>query len=639
MIVPVKKVRLLAPQSESERLIKLIQHESKFMLFDHQEEVSLPSELSQHLKRIERGIEELAKFEKKKFFSFHETTRSDFEKVEEAAEGLLSEIEEYLSLIEQKKADNLNLTKEIAVLRPYLNLSVATRPLNRLIKTRIAIGYVPRVLFDEFIQEANDKGHIFEESSRDEEFVYGAFGYEFVYENQALLLLNSYRFTEQTLPLFDTKLSERLPELNTTLAQNEIVIKEKEMALKTLSAQVPILRTYYDYFYNKAIRSQVKIGQTERVVYLEGWMREDQINSFKASLDKKLEFDFEELSVNAEEMIPTATKNNVFVQQFESITNMFSVPSPKEIDPNPVMSIWYWIIFGIMMGDIGYGLAMLVFFTLFIKFKRPKGQLRNLAMIFAFSSIPSIIFGVFTGSLFGFTFDLGNVIGSWFGNPSFSLILLEPVNDPLPMLIFSLGLGILHIMTALVLKIFNEARKKDILSILADGVSWILILLGASFAAIGLIESTLQVMSTIGLVLAGVGALLIFFLNGRSKKGIIGKALSGLGGLYGVTSYLSDVLSYSRLLALSLSTAVIAFTMNLLAGMVVGVPIVGILLAIVVYLVGHVFNFVMGLLSAYVHDGRLQYLEFFGKFYEGGGYEFTPFSYKLKYLDAIKENE
>jgi len=137
----------------------------------------------------------------------------------------------------------------------------------------------------------------------------------------------------------------------------------------------------------------------------------------------------------------------------------------------------------------------------------------------------------------------------------------------------------------------------------------------------------------------GLGALLILFLNGRNAKGFFGKVLGGLGGLYNSTSYLGDVLSYSRLLALSLSTAVIAFTMNLLAGMVMGIPVIGILFGLIIYLIGHVFNFAMGLLSAYVHDGRLQYLEFFGKFYEGGGYEFKPFSYQYKYLDAIKENE
>lgn len=636
MIVPVKKIRLLTAQSEREALIKALQHESKFMLFDHQDEVSLPSELNHELKRIERGIEVLSKNEKKKFFSFHEIDRDSFEEVTKEASELLDTIDTHLHQIENKTQENLKLEEDIKTLTPYLNLGVATKELEILEKTKIIIGSVALINFEEFSKETAEKGHIFEESSRDLEFVYGAFGYELVYENEAIKLLNAFRFNEVSLPLFDTKLSALLPELNKNLQDNSDAIKESNAELKKLGAKTNILRSYYDYFYNDALRQQVDTKSTERVVYLEGWVREDEFDALKKSLDKKLEYDIEELTVGEEEMVPTATKNNKFVSQFESITNMFSVPHPKEVDPNPVMSVWYWIIFGIMMGDIGYGLAMLVFFVLFLKLKKPKGALKNLAMIFAFSSIPSIIFGVLTGSFFGATFDLLKVVGGWFGRSDLSAIVLQPVDDPLPMLIFSLGLGILHIITGLILKIINEVRRKDILSALADGLSWILILTGAVVAVLGMV-TPVTILSTIGLVLVGVGALLILFLNGRSNKSIIGKAFGGLGGLYNVTGYLSDVLSYSRILALSLSTAVIAFTMNLLAGMVMGVPVLGIILAIIVYLIGHIFNFAMGLLSAYVHDGRLQYLEFFGKFYEGGGYEFTPFSYKLKYLDAIKE--
>ncbi len=636
MIVPVKKIRLLTAQSEREALIKALQHESKFMLFDHQDEVSLPSELNHELKRIERGIEVLSKNEKKKFFSFHEIDRDSFEEVTKEASELLDTIDTHLHQIENKTQENLKLEEDINTLTPYLNLGVATKELEILEKTKIIIGSVALINFEEFSKETAEKGHIFEESSRDLEFVYGAFGYELVYENEAIKLLNAFRFNEVSLPLFDTKLSALLPELNKNLQDNSDAIKESNAELKKLGAKTNILRSYYDYFYNDALRQQVDTKSTERVVYLEGWVREDEFDALKKSLDKKLEYDIEELTVGEEEMVPTATKNNKFVSQFESITNMFSVPHPKEVDPNPVMSVWYWIIFGIMMGDIGYGLAMLVFFVLFLKLKKPKGALKNLAMIFAFSSIPSIIFGVLTGSFFGATFDLLKVVGGWFGRSDLSAIVLQPVDDPLPMLIFSLGLGILHIITGLILKIINEVRRKDILSALADGLSWILILTGAVVAVLGMV-TPVTILSTIGLVLVGVGALLILFLNGRSNKSIIGKAFGGLGGLYNVTGYLSDVLSYSRILALSLSTAVIAFTMNLLAGMVMGVPVLGIILAIIVYIIGHIFNFAMGLLSAYVHDGRLQYLEFFGKFYEGGGYEFTPFSYKLKYLDAIKE--
>ncbi|MGI6735340.1 MAG: V-type ATP synthase subunit I [Bacilli bacterium] len=635
MIVPVKKIRLLTPISEQETLIKALQHESKFMPFEHDSALGLPGDINNDLRAIERGIEVLSKHQKKKFFAFHEVKRSEFEDIETEGKALLAKVNAALERIENAESENKRLNDEIKILTPYLNLSVATKTLSELVKTRIMIGYVPFELFEEFQKETSAKGYVFEESSRDKEFVYGAFGYELVYESQALILLNAYRFNEVTLPLFDTKLSALLPELKNSLTVNEDIIKAANADLKVLSKESTKLRIYYDYYYNYALRQLVNTKTTERVAYIEGWVREDEFESLTTSLANKVDLDVEELDVNDEEMVPTATKNNKFVEKFEAITNMFSVPHPKEVDPNPVMSIWYWVIFGIMMGDVGYGLLMLIVFGLFLKLKRPKGGLKDLATIFVLSSIPSIIFGILTGGFFGVNFDLLNIIGRWFGNPNLTSVVLQPVDDPLPMLIFSLGLGILHIISGLILKIVNDIRKRDILSTLSDAVSWILILVGLVVT----VAIKNKIVMGIGLGLIGLGALLILFLNGRNAKGFFGKVLGGLSGLYNSTSYLGDVLSYSRLLALSLSTAVIAFTMNLLAGMVMGIPIIGILFGLIIYLVGHTFNFAMGLLSAYVHDGRLQYLEFFGKFYEGGGYEFTPFSYKYKYLDAIKENE
>ncbi len=637
MIVPVKKVRILVAKSAEETLIQALQLESKFMPFEYNDEVSLPSNLSNELKAIERGIEALSKHEKKKFFAYHEVTRSEFDAVENDAQQLLSVINENLAATEAATKAISKLKEEIKLLTPYLNISVATKELDELVKTKIVIGYVPLARFLEFSEEVTSKGHIFEESSRDGEYVYGAFGYELVYENQATLLLNAYRFNEVTLPLFTTPLSKLLPELQSAVSTNEALIADKSAEIKALSAETYKLRAYYDYFYNKALRALTKTKTTERVAYIEGWVREDELAALKTNLNTKLECDVEELVVNDEELVPTATKNNKFVQQFESITNMFSVPNPKELDPNPVMSIWYWIIFGIMMGDVGYGLLMLIFFVAFIKLKRPKGAMLNLVMIFAFSSVPAIIFGLLTGGFFGYTFDLLNIIGNWVGKPGWSSIILQPVDDPMPMLIFSLVLGIFHIISGLILKIINEARRGDIKTLLADGVSWIAILVGLIVTVVGMVVLPSPILQWTGLGLVGVGVILILVLAGRAQKSFIGKAFGGLGGLYGATSYLSDVLSYSRILALSLSSAVIAFTMNLLADMVFGVPFVGFLLGTIVLIIGHLFNFVMGLLSAYVHDGRLQYLEFFGKFYEGGGYEFVPFTYKLKYIDEIKE--
>jgi len=232
-----------------------------------------------------------------------------------------------------------------------------------------------------------------------------------------------------------------------------------------------------------------------------------------------------------------------------------------------------------------------------------------------FSGITTMFWGALFGSYFGAT---------W--NP----ILLEPMKDPLKMLVLSLILGALHIISGLLVKVYANIKSKQYFAALVDQGSWILIIVG-----LGMLF--LPKFNQAGTILLIIGAAMIVLFAGRQNKNIFGRLGSGLYSLYGATSYMSDILSYSRILALSLSTAVIAMVMNMLAGMVQG-SVIGFIFSIVIYLVGHVFNLLMGLLSAYVHASRLQYIEFFGKFYEGGGYEFKPLSLKLNHINQIKEN-
>ena len=161
-----------------------------------------------------------------------------------------------------------------------------------------------------------------------------------------------------------------------------------------------------------------------------------------------------------------------------------------------------------------------------------------------------------------------------------------------------------------------------------------LILLGLSAFAVSLAGDSFKVLSNVGIVLIilGLAALLIF--GGMKKKGVFGKIFGGLGGVAGITTYLSDILSYSRVLALALSSTVIAFTFNLLAGLIQG-SFIGFVLSLVVYFIGHAFNFAISLLSAYVHGNRLQYLEFYNRFYQGGGYLFKPLTFDLKNINEI----
>ncbi len=197
------------------------------------------------------------------------------------------------------------------------------------------------------------------------------------------------------------------------------------------------------------------------------------------------------------------------------------------------------------------------------------------------------------------------------------------------MLIFCLGIGILHIFSGISMKMANLIKEGKVFAAIVDHLTWMLLI-------VGLVLFAVPGASNIGMILAGVSAGTILLTAGRSSKGLK-KITGGLLGLYGITNYMSDIISYSRIMALGLATGVIGMVMNMLAGMVIGAGIIGIVFAVVIYAIGHIFNIAMGLLSAYVHAGRLQYLEFFDKFYEGGGREFTPLSISTKSVDIVDD--
>lgn len=628
MIIPVKKIRVLASKNDAALLVTSIQQTGKMMLthgFDNQ----IGSEEQHLLARIEKSIETLQAYQKRRFFEYREIDLDRFNQVSDEANEILSKLDRYALEKERIDAKLKGNNKLSLLIKPFETLDVLTKDLNELKQSKAFYGSIntndtQQVI--EFLQTKNVHTETYQTIDERQYVVLLSLENDF---SKTLEFLHKIDFKVYEIPSFDMLIKDKLDDLEKENINLNKRLQEIDNDIRNTSHQIETLKIYYDFTYNKILKDKVKLSTTEQVVYVEGFVSELDYEPFVSQMKSKLTCDVEDVEISNDEIVPTALKNNKFVQQFETITNMFSAPNPNEIDPNPVMSVWYWIIFGIMMGDIGYGLAMLIGFSLFIKLKRPKGELKKLSYIFAYSGITSIIAGILFGSFFGASFDLLNVIGTWFGRSDLSSTILEPTVNPLPMLIISMALGGLHIICGLILKMILEVRRKNILAALADGLSWIFVLVGV---ALFLVVKP----AMIGIIVVGIGALMVLLLAGREKKSLFGKFFGGLGGLYGASNYLSDILSYSRILALSLSSAVIAYTMNMLAGMVQG-SIIGFIFSIAIYIVGHVFNFVMGLLSAYVHDGRLQYLEFFGKFYEGGGTVFTPFEYQLKYINEIKK--
>lgn len=265
------------------------------------------------------------------------------------------------------------------------------------------------------------------------------------------------------------------------------------------------------------------------------------------------------------------------------------------------------------MSDAGYGLVLTIMLYIALKKFKPTGFARQLALVIFFGGISTTIWGA--------------MFGGWFGL-EWHPLLFVPMNEPLKMLALCFGLGSIHLITGMLLKTKMLFRDGDVMGAVCDQISWLIMFLGFFLMAL--------VPGPIGKYLAWLGAGIIVLFGGRDRKGIISRLIGGLLSLYNISGYLSDLLSYSRIFALGLATGVIAMVINTVAQMLWSAGPVGIVAAILVLLAGHYFNIIINVLGAFVHSSRLQYIEFFGKFYEAGGRAFLPLALRTKYTDITK---
>ena len=360
-----------------------------------------------------------------------------------------------------------------------------------------------------------------------------------------------------------------------------------------------------------------KLCETTKTCIISGWVPIFRCSEVKALLNERgCAWDMED-PIEGDD-VPTLLTNNIYSKNFEPIISMYSLPHYGEFDPTWIMSVFYTIIFGMMFADVGYGLIVLLGCIGALKLMRPKEGMKKMLQMFALSAISCIFFGVMFGGYFG---DLPQAILTGFmgyENAASPALIFDMIENPIAMLILSLAVGVIHIVCAMLIKMYILICEGDVFGAIFDVGSWLVI-----FAGIGVYFLN----STAGLIVAIVGAAMLILTQGRHQKNVIMKIVKGIMSLYDIISYASDLLSYSRILALSLSSAVIAMVVNLLATML-GFSPVGIIAFLIIFTLGHGINFALNLLSAYIHSSRLQYLEFFGKFYEGGGREFEPISIK-----------
>ena len=430
--------------------------------------------------------------------------------------------------------------------------------------------------------------------------------------------------------------AEMLSDLLEQKEKNELKKAELQAEMYSLAPAIKDYKIYCDYVGFELEKAQLsaKLRGTDKTFLLEAFVPAEQEGRVKEALDKTSGAVFYEFSDPAEdEQVPTLLKNNAIVTNFETITNMYSAPDAREFDPNTVMAFFYSVFLGFIMGDIGYGLFMLLGGGfLYFKNRAKAGGIKSLAGVFAIGGVFAILWGFMFNSLFGiqilpFTVMPDAQNGRW----TFVGIQIPSV------LIISMLIGIIQIFAGYLCKAYQEWRVGSFWDGVWDGVVWAVFSVGAGLAIVGLVEEfALGMFATVGGIVAAAALALAVLTAGRHEK-FFGKFTKGFGSLYGIINYVSDILSYARLYGLMLSGAVIAQIISQYAvDFITGGNIVFAVLGVFLMVVGHVFNLAMGLLGAYIHDARLQYVEFYGRFYHGEGELFTPLGSKKKYINLEK---
>ena len=383
------------------------------------------------------------------------------------------------------------------------------------------------------------------------------------------------------------------------------------------------------------VRVRSRLLKTKEAFYFDGYLPKAAVKSVTKTLEENgCYYEFEEIPEGEE--APVLLHNKGFAHPFEAITNLYALPDYNEVDPTKLMAPFYFIFFGLMLSDAAYGILMAVTCFILNKKFRLEGMMKKLINMFFWCGISTAIWGALFGGWFG---DLPTVVASvFFGIEGFAIdpLWFNPVNDPMKLLIFSFILGGIHLFLGMGIQAYMLIKDGKTIDAICDIGLWYILLIGLVLFGVG--GNIGPVFTEIGKYMSIIGAAGLLLTGGRKKKGIFGKITGGLGSLYNITSYLSDILSYSRLLALGLATGVIAQVINTM-GSLAGGGIKGSIILIVVAVFGHLFNIAINALGSFVHASRLQYVEFFGKFYTGGGNEFRPLQKKTKYVDIVKEEK
>lgn len=438
-------------------------------------------------------------------------------------------------------------------------------------------------------------------------------------EQDVMESLRPFNFSAVTFQDVTGTAEENLRSLDALLAENETSRKAAEAEIVKNAPERDALRLYADRLSAEA----AKESNTERlltdgtILFFEGWAPAERMGQVSDLLER-LGCAWEARDPTEEEYpeVPVQLKNNWLTRPLNMVTEMYSLPAYDNVDPNPLMAPFFILFYGIMMADMGYGILMILAGLFITKKYRPKGTMGHMFSLVTLCGVSTFIMGAITGGFFGdfLTQVVKLTTGADFALPS----LFTPLDDTLMILVGAMCLGFVQIVTGMAISFIRKLQKGQVLDAVFEELTWWIVFAGIGVMALGYSNVVLYV----GLALVVLGPIV-------TGKGLMGKITGIFGSVYNhVTGYFGDLLSYARLMALMLAGSVIAQVFNTL-GAIPG----NIVVFLIISLAGNTLNFALNLLGCYVHDLRLQCLEYFGKFYEDGGKPFRPLAINTKFVD------
>ena len=559
----------------------------------------------------------------------------------ERTEEILCEAEKCVAEKNALKAEQSKINEKIKGYEPYSELKIKFSAISDSKTVKVYLGTVPTDKADKCIEELNALNvcEAFIECDGKNGAVISAAVYR-KNADEAEKVLSSCGFTKCPFKDDATAAEQiaKLEEQSKKVDEGFLNVAKKAALLAERSREVKVYIDYLAYLVEKS-NADGTIMSTLSTFVLEAYVPTEKAEEVKAAVRGVARAcEIETKVIPRDEFAPTLMKNSDAVSNFEAVTNMYSVPAYGALDPNAVMSFFFSLFMGLIMADFGYGLLMIIGGFLFAAKQRKGTTLYRMAKVFAYGGFFACAFGALFDSWLGYPL-IRTITGEGSAYCEFYASYLDAINSPAniagitvpQMLLWCLGLGAVQIAVSLIMKTIQCFSRKQFAEGIFSGAVWAIGLLAFVVAVFGMASDN-EFLTTYGAYVA-IGLIALGVLTaGITEKGL-GKIIKPFSSLYGLINYASDILSYARLYGLMLSGAQIAsiFTNNLAIELLFPKGAIGVIFGVVIIIAGNLFNLAMSLLGAFIHDSRLQYVEFFGRFYEGEGELFTPLGHSGEY--------